>query len=334
MLKKAGSFNKTDSELIVAAEKGITISPAVILRDENPILEVNGNVRVAAENPIIADAEVITIKGSGILNLIATEGMQPCIGSRTYTGMSYNRWSPRKCVCKKIVVDGVEVKCESATPNFTIGAYNYDEIPEIECINGGKLLCVETEHERVLKYKATPPEGSTKISKCAKYVLADVEPLFDESQLRLKEEIAKIDPSWEDVINFKAPENFLQEALDLLRMNPECDVSMLVNGKHTESKMICRTMCILGMSEEYYTSIEFLFESNKLTFLEEKYDVVLNDGVENGVRELMHKVFGDDFSKVTDWQAEMVYEMIPSYYYTFDHDLTNRENAERFFNLE
>lgn len=98
MLKRTGSFNKTDSELIVAAEKGVIESPAVILRGENPILEVNGNVRVAAENPIIADAEVITIKGSGILNLIATEGMQPCIGSRTYTGMSYGRWSPQKCV--------------------------------------------------------------------------------------------------------------------------------------------------------------------------------------------------------------------------------------------
>lgn len=331
MLKRAGSFDETDSELIVAAERGVIESPAVILRDENPILEVNGNVKIEAGNPIIADTEVIAIKGSGILELVATEMMQPCIGSRTHTGMSYGRWSPTKCLCKGIIVDGVEVRCQSVTSNFTIGAYNYDEIPEIRCINGGKLLCAETEHERILKYKATPPEGSTKISGEARYILADVDPLFDEGQLQLKEEIVKINPKLEGVINFKAPENFLREALDLLRMNPKCDVTMLVNGAHTESRMICRTMCVLGMPEEYYTFRELLFECNKLTYLEGKYDVVLDNDAENGVRELMHKIFGNDFNKLTDWQTEMIYEMIPSYYYTFDHNLTNRENAERFF---
>lgn len=330
MLKRAGSFNKTDSEL-EPQQREVIDSPAVILRNENSILEVNGNVKIEDSNPVIADTEVITIKGSGILELVATEMMQPCIGSHTHTGMSYGRWSPIKCICKEIVVDGVEVRCQSVTSNFTIGAYNYDEIPEIRCINGGKLLCAETEHERILKYKATPPAGSTKISEEARYILADVDQLFDEGQLRLKEEIVKINPKLECVISFKAPEYFLQEAIDLLQMNPECDVTMLVNGKHTESKMICRTMCVLGMPEEYYAFSEFLFECNKLTYLEEKYDVVLDNDAENGVRALMHRVFGDDFNKLTNWQTEMIYEMIPSYYYTFDHDLTNKENAERFF---
>ncbi len=307
----------------------------IVLTEDCYTLDVRNDVTIEAGIPIeVNGVEIAVIKGSGALYLKATEFMQPCIGSRTYTGMSYDRWTPNCCKCKKIIVDGVHVVCESITPNFTIGAYNFEEYPEIICLNGGELLCVETSAKRILKTKAYPPDGSTKISTVAEYVLEGQE-LFSAGQKKLISEINKVTSVWKDRISFKTTPQFLEAALKLLQMNPDCNVDMLVNGKYQKSVMICRTMCMLDMPEVLYDWREIEFECNKLAFLERKYqfDIPDDEDVALGVCKLVHRVFGDDFSKLTDWQIEQVYEMIPSYFFTFEYRVSNRVNAEKFFNM-
>lgn len=305
----------------------------IVLTEDCYTLDVRNDVTIEADVPIdVSKVAIAVIKGSGALYLKATEFMQPCIGSRTYTGMSYDRWTPNCCKCKKIIVDGVHVVCESITPNFTIGAYNFEEYPEIICLNGGELLCVETSAKRILKTKAYPPDGSTKISTVAEYVLEGQE-LFSAGQKKLISEINKVTSVWKDRISFKTTPQFLEAALELLQINPDCNVDMLVNGKYQKSVMICRTMCVLSMPERLYDARELLFEVNKLEFLEEEYKFHITNDAALAVCELVHRIFGDDFNKLTDWQVEQVYEMIPSYFYQFEACVPHRVNAEKFFNM-
>lgn len=307
----------------------------LVLTEDCYTLDVQNVATIQAAIPIEASTvETVVINGPGTLCLKATEFMQPCIGSKTYTGMSYGRWTAHKCKCKKIVVNGARVVCESTTPNFTIGAYNFEEYPKVICINGGEMICPETDAKRILKIKAYPPYGSTKISTIAEYVLEGQE-LFSEGQKKLIEEIAALAPAWKMHIDYRATSKFLETALELLKMNPNCNVNMLVNGRYQRYAMICRTMCVLGMPERLYNDAELLFESNKLEFLEKefKFPVTSKEDTALAVCELMHHVFGDDFSKLSDWQVEQVYEMIPTYFYEFEPGVPHMVDAERFFGL-
>lgn len=206
------------------------------------IFIVTGDRTIEEDVPLELTEEVTTIKGCGTLTLISTESRQPCIGSRTHTGMSYGRWTPTECTCKKLIIDGVNVICSTRTLNFSIGAYNYEEIPEIVYLNGGSLSCVETEHVRVLKFKAYPPEGSTKISGDPVYVLADVTGVLDEEQKDLIQQIVSINPNMVSQCNYHASSEFLNEALSLLKLKPDLDVTYLVCGEYEKSKMIARCM--------------------------------------------------------------------------------------------
>lgn len=51
-----------------------------------------------------------------------------------------------------------------------------------------------------------------------------------------------------------------------------------------------------------YRPAEFYFEENKLKFLEKSYDfkIVDNDDVAMHVSGVVHKIYGDDFSKLTN----------------------------------
>ena len=85
----------------------------------------------------------LTIKGDGYLILKAGT-LYAAIGPETNTGMSFGRWSPSHGTeLKKIVIDGVTVIAITDNACFSLGTYGKAEIPEVECINGGKLICPE-----------------------------------------------------------------------------------------------------------------------------------------------------------------------------------------------
>ena len=65
-----------------------------------------------------------------------------------------------------------------------------------------------------------------------------------------------------------------------------------------------------------YHPAEFYFEENKLKFLEKLYDfkIVDNDDIAMRVSCVVHKIYGDDFSKLTNWDIEVIYKMILTYF--------------------
>lgn len=324
-MRKAEGFSDENNTVTVSGE----YTESVRVEDT---LVCNGDTTITADVPVCTgQSDTLKIKGNGILILSCTEPKQPCIGVRTWTDMSFGRWSPADypSKCKRIIVDGVRVVCVSMTPNFSLGSYNYEEYPTIECVNGGSIDCPEVRGKRFLKVKAFPPSGSTKISKRAEYVVGE-ENLFDEKQ---KELIAVLGDEWAGKVSYKATEPFLNAAIYLLSLNPECDVTPLVCGECSGSKMIARTMAVLGMPVSSFSIAEFLFEEAKYKFLLEKYGSGENEDSDPDkvVRSMMHRIFGDDFDALSDWDALTVYEMIPSYFFQFDSKVSDRENAKRFF---
>lgn len=140
---------------------------------KDAIVEVIGDNSIVATGCPLQASGTLTIKGSGTLTLECSEGMQACIGTETHTGMSYGRWEPgRGPSLNKIIVDGVKVDCHSRVLNFSIGSYGESEVPEIECINGGSLNCLEINGKRIMNRSGAEGLcGSTKRSFPAVYDL-------------------------------------------------------------------------------------------------------------------------------------------------------------------
>lgn len=144
---------------------------------KDAIVEVTGDNSIVATGCQLQASGTLTIKGSGMLTLECSEGMQACIGTETHTGMSYGRWeSGRGPSLNKIIVDGVKVDCHSRVLNFSIGSYGESEVPEIECINGGSLNCPEINGKRIMNRSGAEGLcGSTKRENCAEYkIVTDV----------------------------------------------------------------------------------------------------------------------------------------------------------------
>lgn len=135
------------------------------------VLNVKGENSIVSTGCPLQASGVLTIKGSGTLTLECIEDMQACIGTEMHTGMSYGRWEPvRSQPLKKIIVDGVRVVCKSRVPNFSLGRYGMSYVPEIECKNGGSIVCPEVEGvRRMIASGAEGLVGSTKRCNPAKY---------------------------------------------------------------------------------------------------------------------------------------------------------------------
>lgn len=135
------------------------------------VLNVKGENSIVSTGCPLQASGVLTITGSGTLTLECTEDMQACIGTETYTGMSYGRWEPgRSQSLKKIIVDGVRVVCKSRVPNFSLGSYGESYVPGIECKNGGSIECPEVQGKRIMIASgAEGLVGSTKRCNPAKY---------------------------------------------------------------------------------------------------------------------------------------------------------------------
>lgn len=63
------------------------------------------------------------------------------------------------------------------------------------------------------------------------------------------------------------------------------------------------------------------------------FKIVDNDDVAMHMSGVVHKIYGDDFSKLTNWNIEVIYEMILTYFFSFEHGVPHRENAKRFFDM-
>lgn len=119
---------------------------------KDAVVEVIGDNSIVATGCPLQASGTLTIKGSGMLTLECSEGMQACIGTETHTGMSYCRWEPgRGPSLNKIIVDGVKVDCVSRVDNFALGSYGEVSTPRIECINGGSIECPEVTGFRVME---------------------------------------------------------------------------------------------------------------------------------------------------------------------------------------
>lgn len=93
--------------------KDCKVYSSFVASEENDYtLMVDGNVTIIAENPIIAfDHVTITGVPGSKLTLSGMSPDQPCIGSKTITGLSYGRWEPAIKCTKEIRVDMVTVEC-------------------------------------------------------------------------------------------------------------------------------------------------------------------------------------------------------------------------------
>ena len=116
---------------------------------------------------------VVLMADAGIENVVIKSNSfrQPCIGQSTHDNMSGGRWEINSSQPKKIVIDGIHIKCEPKNSNFSIGSYGFKEPPIIECINGGSIDCPETRGKRVMLEMYTVPQASTKICNDPEYAI-------------------------------------------------------------------------------------------------------------------------------------------------------------------
>lgn len=126
---------------------------------ENATLECSGDTVIECGCCLEAWGE-LRIHGSGSLELRG-KAMQPCIGPKTEVSGARGWWKPSDKTLTKIVVDGVRVICRNSVPNFAVGTYGREGVPEICVVNGGSLECPEQEGERVL---AAVEDGELKLA--------------------------------------------------------------------------------------------------------------------------------------------------------------------------
>lgn len=303
---------------------------------------INGDYIVESSGVPMAvmNTEKLVIAGSGSLKLIAGS-QQPCIGVPTYTGMSGGRWcASYQCSLKEIVVDGINLILESKVPNFSIGTYNSNEYPKITCINGGTVTgCPEAEGERIQIVVANPPMGSTKISGHPEYIIrkegqSDEDLLSDELR-SLREDLDKLNPKWHDSVTVTTNKKHLKRAIEILALNKDADISLFFTSKiETYIVSCCVTLnSALGFNLEP-KSDEFMFEILKADevkkLIENKY---YHDGLRGDRQEaLAGWLIGSlypDYDKCSDWEKLVIYELIPSYAWTYEG--SNEDNARKFY---
>lgn len=155
--------------------KDIEWKDTIHLKDGD-VLKIEGNVSIGANCPIDATGSV-TIEGVGEnaqLSLCNYDVMQPCIGSKTHTGLSYGRWQVSSYKCVSVTLSNIRVECDSVNENFTLGEYGTDRIPEIYLTNGAELIAPEINHDRVMTVGPAYESGSTKLSDGVEYELFEL----------------------------------------------------------------------------------------------------------------------------------------------------------------
>lgn len=303
----------------VKLDNNKSLSPLVVSK-YNSLIEISGNVMIEAPVPIIADGvKSVIIKGTGTLSLTCTEGMQPCIGTVTTTGMSYGRWSPNGTPPEEIVVDGVSIICKSSVENFTLGKYGSEKVPKIVTINGGRIICPEADGTRVITKQAKAPEGSTKISTSMQYEILK-NGMAQEELLnpQVKEYMKQLPERWHKYITLKTQPENVSEAIRLLNMNKDLDVELILDS---DSEMSNARVATLLRNKDIYNNKEFMLESNKLEYLVSKYSDMKSILAEADIQHheivccLITAIRDTLGVSISDYDYEVLYDMIPSYYF-------------------
>ena len=334
--------DNTYSKSALTDENGYQRMSAIKIDNLQDDFYINGNYIVESSGVPMAvmNTEKLIIAGSGSLKLIAGS-QQPCIGVPTHTGMSGGRWcASYRCSLKEIVVDGINLVLESKVPNFSIGTYNSNEYPKITCINGGTITgCPEAEGEGVQPVVANTPMGSTKISGHPEYIIrkegqTDEDLLSDELR-SLREDLDKLNPKWHDSVTVTTNKKHLKRAIEILALNKDADISLFFTSKvETYIVSCCVTLnSALGFNLEP-KSDEFMFEilkADEVTkLIEDKY---YHDGLRGDRQEaLAGWLIGNlypDYDKCSDWEKLVIYELIPSYAWTYEG--SNEDNARKFY---
>lgn len=300
----------------------------------NGQLEIMSNYIVTCDVPIYTDRdEEIYISGNGKVLLTSGE-MQPCIGESTHTGMSYGRWTPVESIhLKSINISGdIEIYCLPSEDNFSLGAYNYEEVPQINITGNAKLVAPEMEGKRVMVQGVPHPDGSTKFSGSAVYkILKDEEDessLLSDEQNALLDEIVKYAPNARTLVKVTANKKTLERALELLQINPDVNVTPLLQ-KDNKWKLMQLTGCVvLGLDPELAGFSELKYEVAKIKELCSRRGIDFNEEhcTETLIAKLKEEYRG---IPLTDWDYRVVYESIPSYFFSFDGSDV-KLNVDRF----
>lgn len=302
-------------------------------------LVVDGTVCICAVTPIECNDKITIVGKSGsTLYLKCIQDMQPCIGPTTNAGMSYGRWSPAGKCPEEIIIDGVQVICQPKETAFSIGQYgdSGNKIPKVTLLNGGTLSCPEMTGERVIVHDAKPPQGSTKISEPMQYVIrssgqSDWE-LYSEEKKTLIKNIESITGNNLDCVTIKTSEKALELAQEVLNLRPTLDVTLLVNGEHESDLSLPRCAALIQLNAQTIPNNEWVFEDTvKYNFLTKTFfsGAKGNDFVGDYYTVIY---WLDNNVERTPYLEEVMYELIPSYFYSFRRDLTHYENVKQFMN--
>lgn len=303
-------------------------SSFVASEENHDTLMIDGKVTIITDNPIVAydHVKISGVPGSK-LTLIGMRHDQPCIGTVTNTGLSYGRWEPSIRCTKEIVVESVTVECQSNDAAFSIGAYDWEEVPKIVCINGGKLICPEMEGIRILRKHGTCPRGSTKRISYPVYEIIGKEdtPLnsLSEECKSILHEIDDIVTGYDKYVTYKTTEKCLEMALELLKINNSLDVSTIIAGVPETQLFMYRSASILRMPEEYvHTREEFAFELSKLTWVAAQFYGSMVEARSEYSWNLMY--FLKEKFEWNEYLMNILYELIPSY----DHNFTGLKGSD------
>ena len=259
---------------------------------------------------------------------------QPCIGTVTNTGLSYGRWEPSIRCTKEITVENVTVECQSNDAAFSIGAYDWEDVPKIVCINGGRLICPETEGTRVLRKHGPCPNGSTKRISYPVYEIVKTGDtplnLLSAKCKSILHEIDDIVAGCDKYVTYKTTEKCLVMALELLKIDNSLDVSIIIAGVPETQLFMYRSASILRMPEEYvHTREEFVFELSKLDWVAARFYGATDKGNPKYNWNLMY--FLKEKFEWNEYLMNVLYELIPAYDYNFtgvrDNDVEKYLNA-------
>lgn len=311
-----------------------------VLIDKDEILE--------KDNPILTDCGIETVYIGSYdgqhhsLKLISTDFMQPCIGDWTHTGMSFGRWSPATHDIGKIIVDNIDVECipHESNPNFSLGSYAYADYPEVECRNGGTLDCPEMHGERIMINESTCPPSSTKRSGYIDYRIKTDDmsnwDLMSDAQKWRANELGKYSDALKASITYEYPARSLEHLLKLCELFGRGVEDPTPWKKSSDSTylMTLRSAMLLGLPADMATRHEFEFEIGKIDKLLDRYyheDCSRTEGFPTIVAlAVIIYFYIHEHPEMMELDKEIVYEMIPSYAYTFNHVATHYANALAF----
>lgn len=251
-----------------------TFTPITL--DETSIIDIAGEVVINTfESPGIVvnpGCKWITIRGVDKHSKLKIKGslLQPCIGLKTNTGLSYGRYEiNHNSVFFGLVLDNITVELEPTVPYFSIGKYGTNEMPIIIKQNGAKLICPEEEGIRFLKKEVKPPTGSTKISELAIYeTFLGSQEEFDKSvNADCKVNINKLPERFRCLPNMETPIKNFVKAVELSKMIDNLDLTSLLIGKDIHR---ATTITVLR-NNSIFSAREINIEVDKIEYFFNKF---------------------------------------------------------------